>query len=90
MTARPGMLARGPWRPNQVEVRWREEVYEPPAEIERLADEAVTDLRDAARRPTTACRLDSPAGAPTAVASSSSFSRPAGRSASLRTTRQVA
>ena len=46
MTARPGMLARGPWRPDQVEVRWREEVYEPPAEIERLADEAVTDLRE--------------------------------------------
>jgi 8-oxo-dGTP diphosphatase len=46
MTARPGMLARGPWRPDQVAVRWREEVYEPPAEIERLADEAVSDLRE--------------------------------------------
>jgi 8-oxo-dGTP diphosphatase len=46
MTARPGMLARGPWRPDQVDVRWRDEAYEPPAEIERLADEAVTNLRE--------------------------------------------
>jgi 8-oxo-dGTP diphosphatase len=40
------MLARGPWRPDQIEVRWREQAYEPPAEVERLADEAVTDLRE--------------------------------------------
>jgi 8-oxo-dGTP diphosphatase len=46
MTARPGMLARGPWRPDQIDVSWREEPYEPPAEITRLADEAVTDLRE--------------------------------------------
>jgi 8-oxo-dGTP diphosphatase len=46
MTARPGMLARGPWRPDQVDVSWREEPYEPPAEITRLADAAVTGLRE--------------------------------------------
>jgi 8-oxo-dGTP diphosphatase len=46
MTARPAMLARGPWRPDQVDVRWRDQAYEPPAAVERLADEAVTDLRE--------------------------------------------
>jgi 8-oxo-dGTP diphosphatase len=40
------MLARGPWRPDQVRVRWLDEVYEPPAELERRADEAVSGLRD--------------------------------------------
>jgi 8-oxo-dGTP diphosphatase len=40
------MLARGPWRPEQIDVRWREQIYEPTAEVERLADEAVTDLRE--------------------------------------------
>ena len=39
------MLARGPWRPEQVEVRWREDVYEPGAASERAADHAVSDLR---------------------------------------------
>ena len=46
MTERPAVLARGPWRPDQVDVHWREQVYEPPADVERLADEAVTDLRE--------------------------------------------
>jgi 8-oxo-dGTP diphosphatase len=46
VTARPGMLARGPWRPDQVRVRWVDEVYEPPAELERRADEAVSGLRE--------------------------------------------
>ncbi|HZG49927.1 MAG TPA: NUDIX domain-containing protein [Thermoleophilaceae bacterium] len=45
MTQPPGMLARGPWRPEQVEVRWREDVYEPGAASERAADHAVSDLR---------------------------------------------
>jgi ADP-ribose pyrophosphatase YjhB (NUDIX family) len=40
------MLARGPWRPDQIDVRWREQIYEPTAEVERLANEAVTDLRE--------------------------------------------
>jgi 8-oxo-dGTP diphosphatase len=43
---RPGLLARGPWRPEQVEARWREDAYEPPPELERLADAAVDDLRE--------------------------------------------
>ena len=43
---RPGLLARGPWRPDQVEVRWREDAFEPPAELEHRADEAVHDLRE--------------------------------------------
>src|SRR4051794_18609294 len=29
----PGVLARGPWRPEQVEAVWREDAYEPSAEI---------------------------------------------------------
>jgi 8-oxo-dGTP diphosphatase len=45
MAPRPGMLARGPWTPDQVGVRWREEPYEPPADVERRADDAVSGLR---------------------------------------------
>ncbi|HZC12672.1 MAG TPA: NUDIX hydrolase [Thermoleophilaceae bacterium] len=44
--SRPGLLARGPWRPEQVEAQWREDAYEPPPELERLADAAVDDLRE--------------------------------------------
>jgi 8-oxo-dGTP diphosphatase len=44
--SRPGLLARGPWRPEQVEAHWREDAYEPPPELERLADAAVDDLRE--------------------------------------------
>jgi 8-oxo-dGTP diphosphatase len=43
---RPGLLARGPWRPEQVEAHWREDAYEPPPELERLADAAVDGLRE--------------------------------------------
>ncbi|HEX2125311.1 MAG TPA: NUDIX hydrolase, partial [Thermoleophilaceae bacterium] len=32
--------------PDQVEVRWRDQAYEPPADIERRADEAVSGLRE--------------------------------------------
>lgn len=46
MTTRPGLLARGPWRPDQVEAVWREDAYEPSAEEERLADGAVEGLRE--------------------------------------------
>jgi 8-oxo-dGTP diphosphatase len=42
----PGILARGPWRADQVEARWLDDAYEPPADVQRLADEAVHDLRD--------------------------------------------
>jgi len=36
----------GPWWPEQVDAQWREEPYEPPAEIERAADAAVEKLRE--------------------------------------------
>ena len=42
----PTVLALGPWSPEQVEVSWLEEPYEPPDEVERLADEAVQGLRE--------------------------------------------
>jgi 8-oxo-dGTP diphosphatase len=42
----PGVLARGPWRPDQVEAVWRADAYEPPAEVERMADGAVQGLRE--------------------------------------------
>ena len=46
MSPRPGLLARGPWRPDQVEAVWREDAYEPPAELDRMADAAVEGLRE--------------------------------------------
>jgi 8-oxo-dGTP diphosphatase len=45
VTPVPGILARGPWQADQVEARWLDEPYEPPDEIERMADAAVHDLR---------------------------------------------
>jgi 8-oxo-dGTP diphosphatase len=45
VTPAPGILARGPWQADQVEARWLDEPYEPPDEIERMADAAVHDLR---------------------------------------------
>jgi 8-oxo-dGTP diphosphatase len=45
MTSRPGLLARGPWRPDQVEAVWRDDAYEVPTEVERMADSVVEDLR---------------------------------------------
>jgi 8-oxo-dGTP diphosphatase len=42
----PGILARGPWEADQVETRWLDEAYEPPPDVERLADAAVDDLRE--------------------------------------------
>ena len=41
----PTVLALGDWSPEQVEARWLEERYEPPDEVERLADAAVASLR---------------------------------------------
>ncbi len=46
MSSRPGLLARGPWRPDQVEAVWRDDAYEVPVEVERLADGAVEGLRE--------------------------------------------
>jgi ADP-ribose pyrophosphatase YjhB (NUDIX family) len=42
----PGILARGPWRPEQVEAVWREEPFEAPADLAREADRAVDELRE--------------------------------------------
>jgi ADP-ribose pyrophosphatase YjhB (NUDIX family) len=39
------LLARGPWRPGQVESVWRSDPWQPSAELERRADEAVDELR---------------------------------------------
>jgi ADP-ribose pyrophosphatase YjhB (NUDIX family) len=41
-----GILARGPWTPDQVEATWTEEQWRPPPELERGADEAVAALRE--------------------------------------------
>jgi 8-oxo-dGTP diphosphatase len=46
VSSRPGILARGPWQADQVEAHWLPEAFEPPEEIERLADEAVHGLRE--------------------------------------------
>jgi 8-oxo-dGTP diphosphatase len=46
VTPAPGILARGPWQSDQVEARWLDEAYEPPDEIQRLADAAVDGLRE--------------------------------------------
>jgi 8-oxo-dGTP diphosphatase len=42
----PGLLARGPWDPDQVDVRWLERPFEPPADVTRRADECVEALRE--------------------------------------------
>ena len=41
----PGILARGPWRPDRVTSRWSETAYEPPPELAAEADRAIADLR---------------------------------------------
>jgi 8-oxo-dGTP diphosphatase len=40
-----GVLARGPWEPDQVDVAWREEPFEPPSEATDAADVALDTLR---------------------------------------------
>jgi 8-oxo-dGTP diphosphatase len=40
------LLARGPWPPEHVEAVWREELWEPPADVAQQADAAVDALRD--------------------------------------------
>jgi ADP-ribose pyrophosphatase YjhB (NUDIX family) len=41
----PGILARGPWPPGRVLARWRDESYEPGADKQAAADEAIAALR---------------------------------------------
>jgi 8-oxo-dGTP diphosphatase len=40
-----GVLARGPWEPEQVAVAWREDPFEPPVEATDAADVALDALR---------------------------------------------
>jgi ADP-ribose pyrophosphatase YjhB (NUDIX family) len=42
----PALLARGPWAPEQVAARWRDEVFEPHAEATAAADTAIAALRE--------------------------------------------
>lgn len=46
MTATTGILARGPWRPEDIEVTWRTEPYALSPEIVDKADRALAKLRD--------------------------------------------
>ena len=40
----PGILARGPWQTDQVATRWREERFEPDADLAAEADAAIAEL----------------------------------------------
>ena len=42
----PGILARGPWSPDKVAVRWQPEPFEPPASRASAADRAIAALQD--------------------------------------------
>ena len=46
MAEQGSLLARGPWMPDQVESSWRDERWQPSADVERLADAAVDELRE--------------------------------------------
>jgi len=46
MALPPGILARGPWTPDQVQATWTDETWTAPPELERGADEAVAALRE--------------------------------------------
>jgi ADP-ribose pyrophosphatase YjhB (NUDIX family) len=45
MTASAGILARGPWRPEDVEVTWRSQPFEPSEDVIEQADQALAELR---------------------------------------------
>jgi ADP-ribose pyrophosphatase YjhB (NUDIX family) len=46
VTLTPGILARGPWRTDQIATRWREDAFNPGAELTAQADAAVAALAD--------------------------------------------
>ena len=46
MPPAPGVLARGPWRPDQVAAHWRDEEFEPGEAASAAADAAIAQLRD--------------------------------------------
>jgi len=41
-----GLLARGPWEPDQVAVRWRDDEFQPRAAASAAADAAIAQLRE--------------------------------------------
>ncbi len=45
MKLSPGIIARGPWEPAQVQASWRPEPYEPAPSVTEAADEALDALR---------------------------------------------
>jgi len=45
MASQPGILARGPWPPSQIDVTWREEPFTPPDGVIEQADQALAQLR---------------------------------------------
>jgi ADP-ribose pyrophosphatase YjhB (NUDIX family) len=46
MAHEPGILARGPWSPDQIHASWRDDRYDPPAHHAAAADAAIVALRD--------------------------------------------
>ena len=46
MHLHPGILAQGPWTPQEVAARWQPEPFEPPAERADEADRAIAALHD--------------------------------------------
>jgi 8-oxo-dGTP diphosphatase len=46
MPDEPALLARGPWQPDEVEVHWSDEHYDPPPARVEAADAAIAALRD--------------------------------------------
>ncbi len=42
----PGILARGPWSPQEVAAHWQADLFEPPAERALAADRAIAALQD--------------------------------------------
>lgn len=46
MAIAPGLLARGPWDPAQVDARWRSDPFEAPASAVEAADVALDALRE--------------------------------------------
>jgi len=46
VTLTPGILARGPWRTDQIATRWRQDAFEPDAALSAQADAAVAELAE--------------------------------------------
>jgi len=46
MSPPPGLLARGPWAPDQIACSWREEAFEPDPAVSAQADAAIASLRE--------------------------------------------